>query len=496
MRTTVTERGEESSYRVLFFDDGGSMQQLFVYELELMEQGISLCSCTFEGSDKEYIVVGTALVIPEEQEPSRGRILVFEVLGEREGEDRRLHLAMEKETKGAVFCTVSMNGKLVAGIGCKVSRCIPSQHVVFPLISILFLLSTRLLLLQVEVYRMINGKDEAAGAGVHNSTASSSSMEVEDLSRKVVHGSVEPLTLHNECSHYGHILTLYMKTHGDYVLVGDLLRSVTLLQYKAAEGSLEEVARDFNSNYMRAVEVMGDDEHFLGADDSGNIFTVRRQSDAATDEMRSKMEPQGGFHVGDHINVFRRGSLNSQPAEQEGTAASTNSSSSSSSSSKAASSASPVKVAAAGGLAAVAGPGSVSILFGTISGAIGTIITLNKESYSFFSALERALKIVVAPEGGLSHDDWRGFCNERRSNPQKNMIDGDLVEQFLDLDRETLDHVVRQMNDDLATTSANSTGSFIGSTSSLHAVLSGESATKALTVEECTRRVEDMARLH
>lgn len=340
---------------------------------------------------------------------------------------------------------------------------------------------------------MSNGKDDTFGAGGHGNSASSSSMEVDDLSSKIVHGSEEPLTLHNECSHHGHILALYLKTHGDYVLVGDLLRSVTLLQYKAAEGSLEEVARDFNSNYMRAVEVMGDDEHFLGADDNGNIFTVRRQTDATTDEMRSKMEPQGGFHLGDAINVFCRGSLNSQPAEQEGAVATA---SSSSSSSKAASSATPVKVATAGGLAAVAGPGSVSILFGTISGAIGTIITLNKESYSFFSALERALKIVVAPEGGLSHDDWRGFCNERRSNPQRNMIDGDLVEQFLDLDRETLDHVVRQMNDDLATTSANSTGSFIGSTSSLHAVLSGESATKAITVEECTRRVEDMARLH
>lgn len=341
------------------------------------------------------------------------------------------------------------------------------------------------------MYKMSNGKDETAGAN-RSSASSSSSMEVEDVSRKAAHGSEEPLTLHNECSHHGHILVLYLKTHGDYVLVGDLLRSVTLLQYKAAEGTLEEVARDFNSNYMRAVEVMGDDEHFLGADDNGNIFTVRRQSDAATDEMRSKMEPQGGFHLGDAINVFCRGSLNSQPAEQEGAVVSAGSSSSS----KAVSSASPVKVATSGGLAAVAGPGSVSILFGTISGAIGTIITLNKESHSFFSALERALKIVVAPEGGLSHDDWRGFCNERRSNPQRNMIDGDLVEQILDLDRETLEHVVRQMNDDLATTSANSAGSFIGSTSSLHAVLSGESATKALTVEECTRRVEDMARLH
>ena len=121
-RTIVSDRGEETSNRVLFFDDGGSMQELFVYELDVMEQGISLTSCVFQGSDKEYIVVGTALVIPEEQEPSRGRILVFEILGEREGEDRRLNLAMEKEAEGAVFSVVVMNGKLVAGVGNKVSK--------------------------------------------------------------------------------------------------------------------------------------------------------------------------------------------------------------------------------------------------------------------------------------------------------------------------------------------------------------------------------------
>ena len=43
-------------------------------------------------------------------------------------------------------------------------------------------------------------------------------------------------------------------------------------------GVLEEVSRDFNSNYMRAVEVVGDDEHFVGADDNGNLFVVRLSS--------------------------------------------------------------------------------------------------------------------------------------------------------------------------------------------------------------------------
>jgi DNA damage-binding protein 1 len=349
------------------------------------------------------------------------------------------------------------------------------------------------------VYRM--GSCQDVGRSITTTTNSESGgsvMRVDGNSpQKAPHSSDEALALHYECGHHGHILVLYLKAHGDLILVGDLLRSVTLLLYKASDGSLEEVARDYNSNYMRAVEVMGDDEHFLGADDNGNIFTVRRQTDAATDELRSKMECQGAFHLGDNINVFSRGSLNSQPAEQEGAGNSV----AGATSSAVTSSASPSKASGGGGgggLAAVAGAGSVSILFGTISGAIGTIITLNQESYTFFSALERALKVVIAPEGGLSHDDWRTFYNERRINPQRNMVDGDLVEQFLDLDRETLDLVVRQMNGDLATTSANSStnSSFIGSTSSLHAVLSGEGAPKSLTVEECTRRVEDMARLH
>jgi len=37
------------------------------------------------------------------------------------------------------------------------------------------------------------------------------------------------------------ILTLYLKFKGDFILVGDLMRSMTLLQYKSMEGTFEEV---------------------------------------------------------------------------------------------------------------------------------------------------------------------------------------------------------------------------------------------------------------
>lgn len=48
-----------------------------------------------------------------------------------------------------------------------------------------------------------------------------------------------------ECEHGGQILALYMAARGDFVLVGDLMKSVALLLYKPVDGRIEEV-RPFN----------------------------------------------------------------------------------------------------------------------------------------------------------------------------------------------------------------------------------------------------------
>ncbi len=48
-----------------------------------------------------------------------------------------------------------------------------------------------------------------------------------------------------ECSHFNNIIALYLKTKGDFILIGDLMRSMTLLQYKAMEGQFEEVGTVF-----------------------------------------------------------------------------------------------------------------------------------------------------------------------------------------------------------------------------------------------------------
>lgn len=48
-----------------------------------------------------------------------------------------------------------------------------------------------------------------------------------------------------ECSHFNNVAALCLKTKGDFILVGDLMRSMTLLQYKTLEGSFEEVGKQY-----------------------------------------------------------------------------------------------------------------------------------------------------------------------------------------------------------------------------------------------------------
>jgi DNA damage-binding protein 1 len=48
--------------------------------------------------DKYYFVVGTALALPSEDEPTKGRILVFSVT------ENKLRLEAETTVRGAVYC--------------------------------------------------------------------------------------------------------------------------------------------------------------------------------------------------------------------------------------------------------------------------------------------------------------------------------------------------------------------------------------------------------
>lgn len=52
-----------------------------------------------------------------------------------------------------------------------------------------------------------------------------------------------------------------------------------------------------------------DDDTFIGSENSMNLFVAHKNSDAATDEERTKLEMVGEFHLGEFVNRFRHGIL-------------------------------------------------------------------------------------------------------------------------------------------------------------------------------------------
>ncbi|KAJ1993878.1 DNA damage-binding protein 1a [Dimargaris cristalligena] len=254
--------------------------------------------------------------------------------------------------------------------------------------------------------------------------------------------------LREVCAYYSHVLALSLDTQGPLLAVGDLMRSITLLKFDAQARTLTEVARDYHTNWMTALASLDDvGREYLGAEISYNLFTVRREggnlssyasssssSSHATegDHHNPRLETTGQFHLGDFVNRFRPGALVMNLPDSH----------------------------------PVARP---QLLYGTVNGAIGVVASLTAERFDLLQRLQTNLTRVIQPVGGLPHDRWRAFTNTQRSVPAEGFIDGDLVEQFLDLDN-----------------------------TEMQAVVSGAHGGTPLdlTVDELTRMVEDLTNIY
>lgn len=109
------------------------------------------------------------------------------------------------------------------------------------------------------------------------------------------------------------------------------------------------------------------------------------------------------FHLGDMINVFRHGSLAMQNV---GDAKSTLT--------------------------------SGCILYGTVSGACGLITQISPDFFDFLKGLEKRLSHTIKSVGKIDHSSWRSFKTDQKVEPCEGFIDGDLIESFLDLNREKM----------------------------------------------------------
>ncbi|EEC45658.1 damage-specific DNA binding protein 1 [Phaeodactylum tricornutum CCAP 1055/1] len=349
------------------FMDDANFDDIHRVDLEPFEMILSMVYATLripsdgDQSDqpvhRPFLLVGTAYAMPDEDEPSRGRILVYSCQADEASgtptSTRAVRQITEMSTQGGVYSICQFyDGNFLCTVNSK-------THVVQ-------------IVADCGVLRL-----EYVGIG-----------------------------------HHGHIVSLFVKSRAKpLAIVGDLMRSVSLMQYYPQHETLEEVARDFNPNWTTAVEMLTDDV-YIGAENWNNLFCLRRNKAATSEEIRCRLDNIGEFHLGEMCNKFMSGSL-VMPVSSNSTTSSRR-----------------------------------ATLFGTVEGSLGVILGLDGRTAAFFITLERAIAKTIQPVGGFSHQLYRSCQAELRVHPAHGFVDGDLVETFLDLDRRTMEAVVAEMNRD------------------------------------------------
>lgn len=206
------------------------------YELGRNEMGMSLA--TFEGgSGNSYFLVGTGLVVPHEDEPSAGRLLVFDI------QSQHMEMIHERPLKGCAYAVSVVRGKIVAGVNSKVHlfNWVPHSKMLDPV-----------------------------------------------------------------CTHHGHVLALCITVRGDFVIVGDLMKSMCVLLLSSDGTRLDEIARDYDANWMTALEAI-DDDIYIGAENHYNLFALKKRSEAESEDERKHLQVVGRFHLGEMVNRFQKG---------------------------------------------------------------------------------------------------------------------------------------------------------------------------------------------
>ncbi|KAJ1968869.1 DNA damage-binding protein 1a [Dispira parvispora] len=323
------------------------------FMLQAYEQAESLLTACL-GTDKtEYFIVGTAFVYPNTTDTTKGRILILRFSAEQ----RKLDLVQALEVNGAVYSLAVTQSHLAAAIN--------NRTVVY-------------------------------------------AWQEKETSPELVQIS----------AYQSHVMALYLTTRGNRIAVGDLMRSIMVLEFNPKEGTLKELGRDYHTNWMTAIECLDDTgDHYIGAEISYNLFTVRRPalpaaanstgisrgSTVTADDPR--LETDGQFHLGEFVNRFRHGSLVMNLSYSH----------------------------------PVAKP---QLLFGTVNGAIGVVASLEADQYELLCQVQLNLSNIVPAVGNLSHTEWRAFANAHRTVTAQGFIDGDLIEQFLDLNADDMLAVV------------------------------------------------------
>lgn len=491
--------GEMNMGNCIRFLDDDTFDDIERIDLEPCEMVLSMVSATMQvqrqsvtatvsgdGMDtaeatieyKPFLFVGTGYALHDEDEPTKGRVMVFSCDQDTNPNKRTVKLVSELQVRGGVYSMCQFfDGKILVTVNSKTQMCqiIEEGAGIYKINTI-----------GVGHHGHILSLFVSSRAPKHLGMLHSGNIDsIADSQAEEIQEKEEP------------------QTKEQLAIVGDLMRSISLVQYYPEHSTLEEVARDFNANWTTAVSMLTDDV-YLGGENWNNLYVLRRNTKATSEEVRCRLDTVGEFHLGEMVNKFMSGSL-VMPTNNDAASTSSNTNHSrrrsltspkkSNNNSKL-----PASPRGTGTASAVRSKRPlVSIgsqtLFGTVEGTLGCILGLDGPTTAFFSCLERAMQNIVKPVGNFSHQRFRAFDVEQRHHPCHGFIDGDLIESFLDLDKATMVKVVKEMNRDGGWEADDAAFSNGASNSEKEESMIDDTRPE-LAVEDVLAVVEEMAMLH
>ncbi|KAJ1949312.1 DNA damage-binding protein 1a, partial [Linderina macrospora] len=358
------------------------------------------------GGLENVFVLGTSIVMPNEDDAHRGRILVMQW----DAQMQRTRIIGSFTTHGAVYALRVFRGMLLAAV------------------------NNRLLLLgwQRRTHKLASNT-RMGREGDRFVTAEDAEYELVVL-----------------YSQQTQIVTVSLTVSGDYVAAGDLMSSVSVYRYEEnlvddkVERRMTPVTRDYAAAWVSAVatapgplvqnlervfpdripdevEMAGrvkigeysrvfqdpGTERFVVADSFNNLYRVARaasngggggggQQDGQQDQ---RLAVEGRWHLGDMVNCIRPGSLVMDIPDPE--------------------------------FPELFRP---LLVYGTIMGAVGVVASVEDGKLGrILDRLQTNLAHLVPTPGMWSYDRWRGYQTNQRQTRAFGFLDGDLIERLLDL---------------------------------------------------------------
>lgn len=204
-----------------------------------------------------------------------------------------------------------------------------------------------------------------------------------------------------EAVYDGLVVALKVRCCGNLIIVGDIVRSVIVLRFDTNDVQLVEVTRDYNTSWICALEILVDGRLII-AEAGGDLLALGRRCSHSDISKGPCLGPLARMRLGDVVTCFASGLLTSRKSTRSAT----------------------------------------PLFFGCVSGGIGCIFSIDISKYRL---LER-LSFAIPPRVTTVDGTFLGVRDTVATTSRAGFIDGEIVEQFLDLPDQAKHQILDRLN--------------------------------------------------